>query len=316
MNLLITRACDRRCAFCFARTKAEHTAPTHMSLALIEEAMNFLNQSADRELRLLGGEPTRHPELATIIRQGLERGFHVHLFSNCMMPRKTADFLAGLPKESLSLLANVSANPLDTPAQRQQVDYALSVLGSRAQPGITVNTPDFDFIPLIRLINRHGLRRRIRVGIAQPVLGQTNAFLPPDQYRAAGRALVNMALACEQEDILIGFDCGLTLCMFEDDDFAVLARCSEGFRSLCMPVLDMDTDGLVRHCFPLSSLPGLPGLPVRDFPDRPALVRAMQERTRPYRAFGCRPECLGCRYLRRGQCCGGCLAHAIASFVH
>ena len=31
----------------------------------------------------------------------------------------------------------------------------------------------------------------------------------------------------------------------------------------------------------------------------------------PYRSIGCRPECLTCPYMRRGQCSGGCLAHAI-----
>ena len=325
MNLLVTHACGRRCAFCFARAETEGAAaPLHMSLALIDSAMDFLERSGERELRLLGGEPTRHPEFETIVRRALDRGFHVHLFSNCMMPRRTADFLAALPEEALSVLANVSANPLDTPEQRDRVEYALSALGPRARPGITVSGPDFDVAPLVGLIERHGLRRRIRVGLAQPVFrpgsrsasGADNAFLPPDRYRDVGRALVRAALACEREDILIGFDCGLTLCMFADEDFAVLARCSEGFRSVCAPVLDLGPDGLVRHCLPLSGLPGLPGLRLGDFRDRPALVRAMRERTRAYRAFGCRPECLDCRFLRRGQCRGGCLAHAVASFAH
>ncbi len=34
----------------------------------------------------------------------------------------------------------------------------------------------------------------------------------------------------------------------------------------------------------------------------------------PYKTFGCMPECRDCIYLRRGQCAGGCLAHAINSF--
>ena len=34
---------------------------------------------------------------------------------------------------------------------------------------------------------------------------------------------------------------------------------------------------------------------------------------KPYRVFGCMPECHRCDYLRRGQCRGGCLAHAMNS---
>lgn len=318
MNILITNACGRRCAFCFAREKigqAKGAAARHMSLTQLDAVMDFLELSGDRRLRLLGGEPTLHPQLEELVGRALARDFHVHLFSNCMMPEKTADFLAAVPPDRLSLLANLSPNPLDSAALKTRVAHALERLGPRAQPGITVYSPDFDYHPLIDLINRYKLRRRIRVGIAQPIVGRENAFLRPELYRETGRALVRMALDCEREDILIGFDCGLTLCMFEGDDFAVLARRSEGFRSLCRPILDLGLDAagrlMVWHCFPLS---GLMNAPLADFPNRAALERHFQKKTAAYKSFGCMPACMDCAFLRRGQCAGGCLAHAIRSF--
>ncbi len=143
-----------------------------------------------------------HLDAKTIVNRALARGFHVHLFSNCMMPHKVADFLAGLPQDKVSLLANVSINKEDSAQQKKRVEYALAALGPRVQPGITVTSPEFEYAYLIELINRYNLRRRIRIGIAQPIVGHDNEYLHPSQYRATGRALAAMALACEP-DLLI-----------------------------------------------------------------------------------------------------------------
>ena len=282
-----------------------------MSLEQLDKIMDFLERSGDKQLRLLGGEPTCHTELVPIIDRALARGFQVHLFSNCMMPARVADYLASLPADKVSLLANVSISENDTLEQKKRVEYALSVLGKRVQPGITVISPDFEYRYLLYLIDRYQLRRRIRVGIAQPIVGHDNAFLPPEQYRTTGKALVQMALECEGRDVLIGFDCGLTLCMFDGEDFAVLARCSEGFKTVCQPILDVGPGMNVWHCFPLSDVDNLF---FNDFQDRQAMIRVFREKTLPYRSFGCMPECRQCVYLRRGQCTGGCLAHAMNSF--
>lgn len=315
MNILITNHCPRKCSFCFARSKTGQALSAskarQMSLEQLDKIMDFLERSGDKQLRLLGGEPTCHTELAPIIDRALARGFQVHLFSNCMMPAKVADYLASLPADKVSLLANVSISENDTLEQKKRVEYALSVLGKRVQLGITVISPDFEYRYLLYLIDRYQLRRRIRVGIAQPIVGHDNAFLPPEQYRTTGKALVQMALECEGRDVLIGFDCGLTLCMFDGEDFAVLARCSEGFKTVCQPILDVGPDMNVWHCFPLSDVNNLF---FNDFQDRQAMISAFREKTLPYRSFGCMPECRQCVYLRRGQCTGGCLAHAMNSF--
>lgn len=316
MNLLITNYCARKCAFCFARAKIGQKenvdTARHMGLDQLDRIMDFLERSGDKKLRLLGGEPTLHPQLEAIVQRAFARDFHVHLFSNCMMPEKVADFLAAQPQEQLSLLANVSLNEHDTQQQKERVNYALAVLGKKVQLGITVTSPDFSYEYLVNLINRYGLRRRIRIGIAQPIVGCDNTYLHPEEYRATGRALAAMALACEQEDILIGFDCGLTMCMFSDEEFAILARCSEGFKTVCQPILDLGPDMQAWHCFPLSNVMNVS---FEEYSDRNTMARAFHKMTAPYKSFGCMPECMRCVYLRRGQCTGGCLAHAMQSFA-
>jgi len=272
--------------------------------------MDFLDRSDDKNLRLLGGEPTLHPQLRQIVAAAIERGFHIHLFSNLMMSKSRADFLAGVSPKQLSVLANVSPQDRDTPKQKEQVAYSLEKLGPIVQLGITLTSPDFEYEFLIDTIDRYQLRRHIRVGIAQPIVGTANEYLAPADYRETGRRITQMAIKCFEHDILIGFDCGLTLCMFSEEEIGILGKRSEGFKSVCQPIIDVGPNLDIWHCFPLSEVLNTR---MEKFKTRKQMHRFYDALTRPYRTFGCMPECHRCDYLRRGQCKGGCLAHAMNS---
>ena len=288
----------------------QQNSTTHMTRDNVRKVMDFLARSGDRNLRLLGGEPTQHPELMDIVKEGLSRDFHIHIFTNCMMSRKVADFLGEQSPDRLSVLANISPQANDTQKQKEKACYALERLGQKAQVGITLTSPEFEFDFLLNYINRFKLRKRIRIGIAQPIVGAANDYLKPSEYRKTGRAIVRMAQHCIKQDILIGFDCGLTLCMFSEDEIGILAKCSEGFKIVCKPIIDIGPNLEIWHCFPLSEVLNSH---LDNFETRNDIEHFYQIKTFSYRTFGCMPECLGCDYLRRGQCTGGCLAHSMNS---
>ena len=158
-NLLITDTCTRRCPFCFARQRVdserEGGAKRFISRENVRAVMEFLRRSGVRDLRLLGGEPTLHPEFRDIVSEALAEQFHVHIFTNGMMAAEIADYLGGLPEERLSVLCNVSPQANDTAAQRDKVAYSLERLGPRCQLGVTVTEPDSDMSFVIDLIARH-----------------------------------------------------------------------------------------------------------------------------------------------------------------
>jgi MoaA/NifB/PqqE/SkfB family radical SAM enzyme len=313
-NLLITNHCPRQCTFCFARTKigtdGNRQTTRQMTLDQIRMIMDFLERSDDKNLRLLGGEPTTHPRLKEIVTEAMDRGFDVHLFSNCMMSKSTADFLATHSPKRLSILANVSPQARDTRKQKEQVAYALQKLGPRVQLGITLTSPDFEYAFLIDTIDKYGLKRHIRIGIAQPIVGTANEYLAPSEYRQTGRQITKMVQVCFEHDILIRFDCGLTLCMFSEEEIGILGKRSEGFKAVCRPIIDIGPNLDIWHCFPLSEVLNTR---LEKFTSRKQAHRFYEALTMPYRTFGCLPECLECGYLRRGQCTGGCLSHAMNS---
>jgi sulfatase maturation enzyme AslB (radical SAM superfamily) len=312
-NLLITARCNRRCSFCFARRRIaemiqEKEKGLNMTREDIRTAMDFMERTEERSLRLLGGEPTLHPEFVEIVNEGLRRNFHIHLFTNAIMTKEIADFVAGVPKERLSILCNISPQAADTERQKSMRLYALERLGDRISLGITITSPEFEYQYLIDHIKQFKLRPKIRVGVAQPIVGKENDYLKPSDYGAAGRSIVNMARACVEEDILIGFDCGMTLCMFTEAELGVLATRSDGYSSVCDPIIDIGPNLDIWHCFPLSEVLNSNLRKFRNRRDAAQFYRAI---VGAYRNLGCKPECMTCKFKLRGQCFGGCLAHTM-----
>jgi radical SAM protein with 4Fe4S-binding SPASM domain len=314
-NILITNRCNRKCSFCFAQKRLSRGSPTgeaiHMSREDIRNIIEFLKRSGDRQLRLLGGEPTLHPEFANIVEEGLTEKFHVHVFTNGMMPQETADFLAKFPSEKVSVLCNVSPQARDSQKQITRLEYALDRLGERVVLGITLTAPEFEIDPLIRMIKRFKVRNRIRIGLAEPIVGADNDFLPLEYYRETGRMVARLAQTCFKENILIGLDCGFTLCMFSEEEIGILTKQGDGFKTICQPIIDIGPNMDIWHCFPLSEVLNTR---MEYFNDRKELADYYKGLTHPYRAIGTIPECRTCKHLRLGLCTGGCLAHTINSF--
>jgi len=308
-NLLITSKCNRKCSFCFARQRlTSDTENSNISRENIRKVMAFNKASGTDQLRLLGGEPSVHPEFLEIVDEAISEKVHVHVFTNGMFPAHITEHLAGLPDEAISFLCNISPQARDSEKQVKNRDYALKQLGPKMTLGITLTSPDFEYDYLIDIIKKYNLRKHIRVGIAQPIVGQENEYLHPDSYKDIGGSIIKMATACVANDILIGFDCGMTLCMFSEEELGQLQTRTEGFKSLCTPILDIGLDLSIWSCFPLSDILNTH---LDQFNTR-AEINCFYEKTlAPYRNLGCKMECLRCDFKRRGQCFGGCLAHSI-----
>lgn len=315
MNIFITNHCPRKCSFCFARTRIgqvkDQGRADIMSRGNIRRVMDFLERSEEYQLRLLGGEPTTHPEFMEIVREAIERNFQVQIFTNGMLAGELTDKLAELPTDRLSFLCNVSPQAKDTSEQRHQVHYFLETFKQRVQLGVTLTGPSLKYRYLLDYIEQFDLIRRIRVGIAQPIVGPTrNSHLAPARYRETGRFIVSMALECVKKDVLLGFDCGLTLCMFNEEEIGILTKSADGFRELCDPIIDVGPDLDIWHCFPLAETLNAR---LEDFSTRRQILNYYKKIMLPYKQLGCMSECLRCVYKQRRQCSGGCLAHAMNS---
>ncbi len=289
-NLSITTECHRTCGYCFARG-AWNGAARHMTLEEYGGMLDFLARSGIDQARLLGGEPTLHPEFGRMVEMALERGLRVLVFTSGMMPEAALETLAAGPADRVAVLINVSAEAGELPLGR---------LGERVTLGMNIQSAAFEAGPLLELIREHGLSPTIRFGLAHPCVDGSNRFLHPRHYRAVGERLARFAERARECGVGIELDCGFVPCMFPEQ-----ARELLGPGAGCGPVPDILPDGTVVACYPLAAVSRGQ---MEEGGDAAGWRQRFENALRACRSTGVLRACSGCAWREAGQCQGGCLA--------
>jgi len=309
-NILITDVCNADCAFCFSRENAEESHH-FISMDELEQRIRFIRSSGHSQIRLLGGEPTIHPQFQEIVSVVVSTGLDLILFSNGFIPEKILPFLEEMPTEKLALLINVNAKGkvknLDRLRQR-----VLKRLNKKVTLGFTILDPNFDLSPYFRWIIEYGLQRKVRLGLAQPIYGGGNQFLSPKLYKNAARSVLINAKAAQLEDISLEFDCGFVPCMFTGEEWQQLDELGVNSESHCAPNLDIGLDGTIFHCFSISQI----ATPFDTVKTTQEALGELNKQRIFFRQVGIYPECSNCIELHQGRCCGGCLSLTLRRFHH
>jgi MoaA/NifB/PqqE/SkfB family radical SAM enzyme len=320
MNLIINDTCNRACPYCFARSKVglsegpERAEGKNISLDNFERYLDFHVRSAVPQLKLLGGEPTLHPEFLELLRRAHERGLQIFVFTNGLWPRKIRDGIQAIPlaEWKLKFLFNVNEPHLQPAVQLQLAMECMKIAGPHGQCGFNIYRKDFDLQFIPDLIDAAKLNRDVRLGLASPIVGTENAFIEPEDYKVMGRRLLDQLRKLEERNVLGAFDCGFPLCMFSEDDLGSLALITRGFQSVCGFPIDVGPDLMAWPCFPLSNVENLPLL---DFANAGELREHFTHKLEGMRRIGALDDCLGCKYLERKQCNGGCVAHTLKQWA-
>ncbi len=317
-NISVSRVCNLHCPYCFAGGYLAAARPARERPFITPEAfaerLDFTVRSGMPEVRLIGGEPTLHPEFPALVRLARERGLRVVVFSHGLMPEAALTCLESLPPDQCSVLINMNAatgpsGPSEREAARRLA--TLARLGPRALPGLTIYQPGFELEPVLDAVERTGCQPRVRIGLAHPIDGAQNRFLHPKQYPFVGRRLALLAGQAAGRGARLEFDCGFVRCMFSPEDLERLNRAGTQPVFLCSPILDVDIAGSVVHCFPLAATLAASLGPADT---AQGLRDGLARRAAPFRAAGVYRECSSCGYKEQDICRGGCLAAALRRF--
>lgn len=318
MNLIITDYCNRSCPYCFAREKVElaskndNANPRHISMENAEIFVTWLERNRKREFKLLGGEPSLHPHLPEIVELGLKRGLMPKIFTNGLWPDHIQDFFRDCRDSRVGFVFNINEPFLQENWECELQHQCLEIAGDRAILSFNIYHKDFNLLFMAKLFDDFSLKREFRLGLAHPVARNQNKYLEKDSIKPVGESLIQQLQELEAQDILVGFDCGFPLCMFSEQDLGKLLLCStSGFVSVCGSVLDVGPDLTVWPCFPLS---GVWNVRLQDFQDEAELRDYYDMKMAPLKSFGIMDDCMTCRFLHRGQCSGGCIAHMISNW--
>jgi hypothetical protein len=315
-NLVVSRVCNLKCSYCFAenyfqKNKLSFKSP-FISLEAFEHHLDFLERSGINEIRLIGGEPTLHPQFAELILRARARGRHIIVFSNGLLSEPVLDSLLSLPPETCTILVNMNtAEEIGSDrlvGQRRQ-DF-LRLLGPRAVMSYTICNPSFDLLPIQDALLEAGCRKIIRLGLAHPTMSAHNEYLNPKQYPIVGHKIASFASIAAKQAILLDLDCGFIRCMFSDEDLDALNQARANIGWHCNPILDIDLDQTAIFCFPLEDRAKVS---LNDGLDATELRAHLAAQVQVYDSIGIYKECSVCS-LMNGECTGGCLANRIKRF--
>jgi len=314
-NLTISAVCNQHCPYCFTsdHLSGSRANQSFLEICDFETRLDFLDRSGIDQVRLLGGEPTLHPQFSELIERARARDKKIVVFTNGLIPEEALACLEELPATECTVLVNVNDPGEANEGTFERQRATIRRLGERALLGFNIYRTDFQPGFLLSLIAEAGCRPAVRLGLAQPCLSGDNRYIHPHQYVAIGEKIVRFARVAASANVTVEFDCGFVRCMFSDENLETLEALDADVGWRCNPILDVGIDGRVIHCYPLSRLGSLPLTPETD---APALRSAFESLTRPYRQAGVFQECSTCPFKRSGVCPGGCLAATIRRFRH
>jgi organic radical activating enzyme len=319
-NIIIADVCNMQCRYCFAGSymdAATHTAHApFISLDDFAQRLEFLNRSGIDEIRLIGGEPTLHPQFADLIRMARREAKHIVVFTHGLIRESALACLQAVPADQCTVLVNTSAaahpgGPSARESARRKA--VIQRLGQRALLGYTLDAMDNDLAFLLPLIESSGAQRKIRLGLAQPIAGGQNVYLHPKQYPAVGQKIIRFAEDAGRAGIQLELDCGFVRCMFSEEGLEVLHALNTPVEWRCNPILDLGLDHTVLHCFSTGNRLHC------SFDNQSTASdfrQILADAASPYRVAGIYRECSICRFKRSGDCTGGCLAAALMRFQH
>ena len=303
-NLCITTICNKKCPYCFAEdSRFQYPSEnTFMSDEIFDRALDYLERSEMDQVRLLGGEPTLHPNFTKMVDKALQRNFHLLIFSNGLMPPKVQERLRHTDVGSVVILIN-TIHPIEEDPKRMKIQQkTMEILGPRVMLGVNLYSRQQELDFLIPYILDYNLIREIRLGIAHTVLSETNVYLHPKFYKEIGLKILDLLNKAKKFDIELGFDCGFVPCMFPKQSFEELGELLERTGSCCHPILDLLPDGKFISCYPLNNV-----LKRNLQSDTHAedLINQFSEKLKVYGNIGIYPNCTTCPLFKQSYCHGG-----------
>jgi len=310
-NLTVSAECNQHCSYCFTSDHLDgsRAGGGFLEISDFDARLDFLDRSGIDQARLLGGEPTLHPQFPELVERARARDKKIVVFTNGLMPEKSLACLEKVPAAECTVLLNVN-----DPAEAKTFEHQRATirrLGERVMLGFNIYRADFQPDFLLSLIAGTDCRPAVRLGLAHPCLSGNNRYILPRQYVFIGEKIARFARVAAGAGVIVEFDCGFVRCMFSDKDLEALEALGADVGWRCNPILDVGLNGRVIHCYPLSRLGSLPLTPETD---APALRSGFESLTRPYRRAGVFQECSTCPFKQSGECPGGCLAATIRRF--
>lgn len=309
---MLTTSCNRKCVYCFAPDELSHSKSlSDMDNNSLDTVIDFLKNSSVREFRIIGGEPTLHSRFEEFYDIISDHGFYISIFTNGIFSEQKRKFLS--KKNNLTLLLNINHPENYTDIEWQAVNATMQDLSKNIYLGFNIYKIGTSFSFLLDLIKKYNLQRKIRLGVANPTLGNNNIYLGIEAQRKISDKIVGFSRKCNMCNVGLSFDCGFILCAFTRRQLGELCY-NTGYvpKTNCYPPIDISPDLKVFYCFALSTKSDVK---LMDFKSVSEITDYFNNKFAAFKRIGGMDRCFKCKYLNRQQCGGGCLTHVLKTFL-
>jgi radical SAM protein with 4Fe4S-binding SPASM domain len=306
-NLILTDKCQRNCPYCFAK----ESKTGEFGFEEFKKAVEFI-KTGPPVVYLLGGEPTEHPMFTTFVEHLLNEKCLTRVFTNGMSPEfkqnnilKTIERMKDKHGE-IDLLFNVNVN---NPKDRSEQENILQELffnnfNRFSYIGHTIYEATENLDYLIDIILDYSLDPAIRLGLALPIFGASNAYLKREDYTYTAKNILNLVKRARGLNISVEFDCGFPMCMFSFEEVSFLMQQEQSDAAfICGQALDIYPNLEVTNCFALSKLHAVS---IMDFNNIEDLYKYFESYFKTERGTYT-DSCQDCFYFNYA-CAGGCKA--------
>jgi len=314
-NLLLTEKCVRACPYCFAKEYLKESKENRLSWENLIYIADLFESSNEKQLSLLGGEPTLHPDFVDFVLYLHQRKFHVNVFTSGILSSQKLSiakkYLLKIPEENFSFVCNYNHPSSSTEIETKQINSFFKTFSKYISLSFNLYQPDFEFAFLVDAILKYNLKKHIRLGLAQPIPGQKNECLTLNAVRGIAEKFRTQLDILEQHRITLGFDCGMPLCIFSNEDLGRLFKLNRGRAVFfCSPAIDIGPEMQMWACFPLCNYDKRSLYDFDSVEEIRQCFSAQNNNIRKERK-GIFEECKTCIHFEEKLCGGGCLAHLI-----
>lgn len=261
MNYIITKSCNKGCPYCFAR---ESRAEDPKSVMTLENFKKYMHKYNDNNIKLLGGEPTQHPDFLNFLNLIFEEKKKAVIISNFLFKENILDgILEYLDKMDINFLVNGTDLDINNRMSiwgnnYKKIYYKLYSrnMEDRISVGITIDdSKDLSYYInyLNFLIKNTPKIERLRISLNFPGSIENKNPYNVINNKALGEKMLTLVQICLDNYISPVLDCVLYPCLFENkEEIKILNKFMEKLSFNCNgSPTDIFPDGSVEHCYPL-----------------------------------------------------------------
>ncbi|MDR1996972.1 MAG: radical SAM protein [Candidatus Margulisbacteria bacterium] len=323
MNIALTTRCNKNCSFCFARAHRQESSPQDMALADFQRLVELaLQDSPPQPLKLLGGEPTIHPQFVEMLDFLTRKNVRATLISNLLYTDarvRARLYQAALEGVIDGGLANAAELEIDNHLEIFKANFtALQEACAKhgrgyLTAGITLSRRKSaaEETAYVEYLAGNLEIACLRLSLDFQAENKKDEFFINNKEQ--GEKILAIVHKCLDLRIPPSWDCKLFPCMFEPKTFQKdIIGFINSLRTGC-PVdgapFDVFPDMSYIHCYPARILCGKNILKFSRISEAQGEIAFLKKALRGLSQHSLPDACRDCGYYQTGQCdslCPGC----------